>query len=407
MWEDRITVVTAGPVDAGTLASLSAQDYPADLLDVVVTVPSDVADPSPCDLPKPRPEGCRAVAVPAGASPAAAFRAGLAAAAGQVVVWIDRPTVLARDGIAALVRAPLERPDAVRVALARRAPGSPVPPEELADRCADGTVEGLFRRPGPRAGVGPVAFRRERGLAVPVEPFTGYADEVAYRLGLLGASVVTLAGAPAWVLGPEDPVRAAALRGHLPSTDRAPGRTWPVPLAVAAVQAEDDGPTRSCVDRLLAGDVVVHLAGAGPALAAEYADEPRVRLVETLPALAFPSPYLVAVPASLGVGPSTVDDLVVQAVRWGVGRLRVLPAGTSATSPVLELRGAGAGERWESGVDFDVVSLLAPPDAVVAPPAASDAMLVVGPRSLARATFLVGRGVAAQARDRIRLRLGF
>jgi hypothetical protein len=402
-----VTVVLTGPVDAATLASLSAQRQPG--LDVVVVADAEL------DLPKPRPESARVVVAPAGRD---ALRAGLAAAAGDVVVWLDRPAVLGPDCVAALARRPLGRADAVSVARAARCAPPAVPTEELADRCAAGTVAALFA-PAPAGGAEPVpiAFRRELGLsATAAEPFAGVAEELAYRLEISGADLAAARDAQAWVVGGLDPVREAVLRGQLPWLHRPAGRVWPVPLVVASVDAAgapDDAMVRACVDGLLAGaetDLVVHLAGAGAALAAEYAPEPRVRLVDAAPATAFPSPYLLKVPPSVGVGPAALGGLLGQAARWRVGRIRVLPAGSVPSAPVLELVRAGAtGERWETGEEYDVASLVSPPQ-VPAPPVGAVpedlAVLVAGPRSLARATVVVGRTVAGHLRDRLRVRLG-
>lgn len=485
-----VSVIVVDAVDQdrldGTLAALAQQTHPGELLDVTVLD----AGPGTLELPKVRPERCRiSTAADGGFGPA------VSAADGEVIVRVPAGIVVARDFIATLTRWQLTSPDVVSIAPARLAETGRPSADEIADHCASDRMDQLFPAsdtvPHPalsrrlaasdqlRAadhlvflaveGV-PFAFHRDRYQA-DADSYHGSDLAVGYRLAQAGAVFVPEPTARAWAPGHQPDGAAAA--GGSPAPDRrqraevanlvpypqtfrpAGGRTWAVPLVTAVVPAA--GPyelVRTCVDRLLGGDesdLQVLLVGAwntvdggGPAagelrlLAAEYRAEARVRLVTTEPDSAFPAPYLLRVPARLGVGPGTVRALVAAAERWQVGLVRVLPAGAvSAADPVelwataarsRALRAGGPaeqlvaavarthGQRWETGSEYDVSDLSGLTTArLESPPAwratsgttgggaaqSGTTVVVGGARSLAKATAFVTRRYARAAKRRI------
>jgi hypothetical protein len=323
----------------------------------------------------------------------------------------------------------------------------------------------------------------------------GEDSELGYRLAQAGAVFIPEPGARSWHLGPSHMMRDGErlrrynrpfladlmphprwLRGPARRAAGAGGRSWRVPLVTAVVIV--DGPfeqVRECVDRLLASDehdLVVLLVADWAALpdnrrrvlddplldrrllAATYRSDPRVRLVDAAPESAFPSPYLLHMPAGLGVGPDTVRRMVGELDAHRAGLLRLVPPGDGAgpAVPVLELWRTAAvsrarrhqlpgesvggavdavwGARWATGGRFGVVDLPAtgasaagapspggPLQAVSpsgvspagpAPPArpgsggpAPAPVPVAGLRSWLRATGYVARLAAARARHRL------
>jgi len=319
----------------------------------------------------------------------------------------------------------------------------------------------------------PFAFHRDR-YQPGTDPYQGADIEVGYRLAQAGAVFVPEPRARVWLpvpdnsaigpdssetgpdsseTGPDNSVghpdgrwRAPELTDLMPyprENRRAVGRTWQVPLLVAVVRADEPYETvRTCVDRLLGGDehdlrvLLVgdwQVAGAHqgpdlPLIAAEYRSEPRVSLVDRTPGTAFPSPYLLRVPARLGVGPTTLSQLVAVAERWRCGLVRVLPAGASSAAYALELWSTAArsraqhagvpeadlptavadshGQRWETGSEYGVVDLAAggaPAPTGQSAPADGEqkAIPVGGARSLAKAVVFVTRRYAQAARRRL------
>lgn len=414
-----VTVVVADAADQGrldvTLAALSNQDYPTELLEVVVL---DCGTTAPLDLPKIRPDRTRIVSVRGGA-----FDAGVAAADGAVIVRAESGVILAPDAVSALVRWQHLSPDAVSFAVPRQVASGWATADEVADRTAADELEQLFPDAGSRPDGGltqllertgqlrtadhlaflavdgtPFAFHRDR-YDSGTDPHRGADIEVGYRLAQAGAVFVPEPAARAWMLpgDTDDPSTARERRAGLtdlmayPRAHRAAaGRMWQVPLVTAVVPAGSYELTRACVDRLLRGeetDVRVLLVGDwsgdpgpdGRLLAAEYRSDRRVRLVDTAPTSGYPSPYLLRVPPRLGVGRGTVRTLVAVAEKWQMGLVRVLPAGAGSADAAIELWATGAlnralraagpggdlvtavagthGQRWETGSEYDVTDL--------------------------------------------------
>lgn len=422
-------------------AALGRQDYPADLLDVVVV------------------------------DQGAGFTGAVAAARGRVLVRVEAGTVCHPATVSALVRWQHADPRVVSLAATGHRLHDAVDPARLADPAGDfdqilGSAPGDPALPATlgathelrtadhlvfRAVTGTVfAFDREL-LSGGDDPYAGADVEVGYRLAQAGAVFVPEPAARVWAPAPAGGeqaarVRRATLAGLVPypRSDRpAGGRSWGVPLVTAVVPATGRYElVRACVDRLLGSDetdlrvlLVGDWTGSGTdderLLAAEYRHECRVRLVADDPGTGFPSPYLLRVPAELGVGPATVGRLVAVAEKWRTGLVRVLPAGASSPGRAVELWTTAAlaralragvaadglpeavagthGQRWETGSEYDVTDLTGQPPAQLEPrrPAAagagrrSETVPVGGARSLVKATAFVTRRYARAARRRI------
>jgi GT2 family glycosyltransferase len=365
-----------------TLAALSHQTYPADLLEVIVV--DDGSRPA-LRLPEIRPERCRIVQVTDGWGIANAVNTGAARATGEILHRLDADMVVFPGHVEALARWHHVSPYAVTLGYKRFVDHARSTPEEIAKRCADGTIGELFPDSSPheyieelidsteqlRGGdhlnflvhVGAtVALRRDLYLAtggLDHELVLGEDTEFGYRLAQAGALFIPEPAARSWHLGPSSMMtRGTELRRfnrpHLADLMPQPrwlrggaGRVWRVPLVTAVVSGVDSSSgyelVRTCVDRLLASDehdLRVVLIGAWDTLtdvrrdvladplldlrliAATYRSEQRVRLATEAPDTVFPSPYRLDVPCDAGVGPATVGRLVAAADKARAGVVR-------------------------------------------------------------------------------------
>lgn len=359
-----------------TLAALSRQTYPADLLEVVVV--DDGSDP-PLVLPPIRPARCRLVRVDGpGWGRAHALHEGARHSAGEILHWLDADMVVHPEHVAAQARWHHVLPYAVTLGYKRFVEQEPWPaPERVAADPA-----GLFAGGGPhtyveryiaqtdglrtadhlafRIHVGATAALRrelyEAAGGLDTELRLGEDTELGYRLAQAGAVFVPEPRARAWHLGRTHVMRAReqVARYNRPFlTDRVPyprhwrrtGGTWTVPLAEVVIPVGDEPleRVRAAVDSVLTGsesDVRVCLVGpwdtlddgrvrvlADPRLdlrlvAATYRGEPRVRLVTAAPASAFPAPYRLDLPPGHALAPDALRDLVDRADRHRAGLVR-------------------------------------------------------------------------------------
>jgi GT2 family glycosyltransferase len=363
-----------------TLAALSRQTYPSDLLEVIVV--DDGSQPALL-LPKIRPERTRIVTITEGWGIANAVHTGAQHATGEILHRLDADMVVFPRHVEALARWHHLTPDAVTLGYKRFVDEGWATPDEIAHRCDDGTIGELFSGTSPHEYVerlidttnqlrggdhlnflvhvgATVALHRDfyfstgglnRDLAL------GEDTEFGYRLAQAGAVFIPEPGAQSWHMGPSSMMRRGAeLRrfNHPHLADLMPqprwlrkgaGRVWQVPLVTAVVSGiEGAGASfelvRTCVDRLLASDehdLRVVLVGpwatladvrrdvlADPLLdlrliAATYRSEPRVRFAAEAPDTVFPSPYRLDVPADAGVGPGTVGRQVAEADKTKAG----------------------------------------------------------------------------------------
>jgi glycosyltransferase involved in cell wall biosynthesis len=334
------------------LAALSAQSYPAHLVEVVVV---DDGNDSPLDLGPCPPPRTKVVRVEDGWGRAAACALGLETSDGDVVVWLDADMLAHRDHLAAHLR--WHHVVDYAVVLGTKLFVDPAPlwehtPEDVARLVAAGTEGGVFdgvakeehdwvvdlwRRSdmltragvrGFRSHVGATGSVRRDLLTVAGGPdpslVLGEDIELGFRLGEAGGVLVPEVSAEAWHLGRtqvmarRDQVNRhndAAL-GHLvPGLrhKRRHGRVYEVPYLEVVVPAEGTAEqVQACVDALLASevsDVVVRLVGPWEdltqgrravlddpmvdlrILARTYGPEPRVELVTRAPGHTFPVPW--------------------------------------------------------------------------------------------------------------------
>lgn len=397
-WRPTMTVSVVIPAYACqptldlTLASLSRQTYPADLLEVVVV--DDRSDP-PLTLPAIRPERTTLLRVGDGWGRANALHWGAVHSTGEILHWLDADMIAFPDHVAAQARWQHVVPYAVTLGYKRFVDladhGSWPSAEAVEEAWRRGAAGDLFGgHPGDphtyveryiaqtdqlrtadhlafRIHVGATAALR-RALYDAAGGFDtrlrlGEDTEFGYRLAQAGAVFVPEPGASSWHLGRTHVMRAEdqVTRYNRPFlADRIPyPRHWrraggpirSVPLVDVVVPVRDEPleRVRAAVDSVLRGtepDVRVSLVGPWdelgdervPALtdprldlrliAGTYRGEPRVRLVTEAPESVFPVPFRLDLPATYALAPEAVARLVDLANRHQVGVLRVAPAVT-------------------------------------------------------------------------------
>ncbi|MBB6351116.1 glycosyltransferase [Nonomuraea muscovyensis] len=315
-WSPTLTVTVVIPAHDRqqtldlTLAALSAQSYPAELMDVVVV---DDGSAVPLRLPELVPDGTKLISSPPGGwGRAWALQAGLEAATGEVVLVLDADMVPHRRHVEAQLRWHHLAPYVVTLGwidftVADRLPS----PERVRAAVRDGEEDGLFPlsphrhdwaekiiqdhdglRTAPsslatRIHVGataayPAALLRSIG-GLDTSLVLAEDTELGYRLTQAGVVFVPDPQARAWHLGLPTAMRdmAALKRYNDPYVaDRVPyrrylrtdaGRQWLVPYVDAVVPAGAYEDVRATVDGLLAGslpDVRVTVEGPWASLGA-------------------------------------------------------------------------------------------------------------------------------------------
>ncbi|MEU8384471.1 glycosyltransferase family 2 protein, partial [Streptosporangium sp. NPDC048865] len=375
-WEPRLRVSVVIPAHDcqealdRTLAGLAAQTYPAHLMEVVVS--DDGSDP-PLRVPEITPANTRLVRVPEGRwGRGWARQTGAAAAAGDILHWVDSDMILDREHVEAHMRWHHLAPYAVVMGDVRFTPdGSGPSAREVFSAVDAGDAEKLFDESAPhewRAGVleetrwlrdsGAGAYRLHSGAttSVPVALLRsvggvnttlnmGEDTDLGFRLAQAGAVFVPDPRARAWHLGPSTVmIREKEVHRHnwsvLPDLipdlrwlRTHPRRAWLVPYVHVVVDARGASyeDVRASVDSALAGtlvDVAVTVVGPWSDLPSGrrpsldeplldlrlvrnlYVHEPRVSFTEEAPAGSAPAPFRLTFPAGWALGAGSLAELV-------------------------------------------------------------------------------------------------
>lgn len=382
-----------------TLASLAAQTHSPTLLEVVV-VDDGSRPPLVLPELRPEhtrlvrsPDG--------GWGPGHARHVGALAADGEVLHWLDSDMVVFAEHVAAQARWHDLTDHLVTLGYKRFVEPVPMTPRHVYDAVAGGRADTLYdleastrhewiekimddteglRLAGPeafRVHVGATAtVRRDLYLACGgMDPSMKLAEdsELGYRLGQAGAVFVPEPAARSWHLGLSTIMRTVGVvaRHNRPYiTDRMPvprfrrrvepGRLWTVPFVdVQVVAGQADYETvKATVDSALqssAPDLTVSVVGEWSRLddarrsplrdpdldrrlvVANYAGDPRVRLVDEPSPTAFPAPFRLHLPVGWVMGAGTLEHLVKDAEERRLAlSLAALP-GVDPASAVLRL----------------------------------------------------------------------
>ncbi|MFD1115366.1 glycosyltransferase, partial [Sphaerisporangium aureirubrum] len=276
-----------------TLASLAAQTYPAELMEVIVV--DDGSRPA-LRLPAIRPPGTRLMTAPDdGWGASHALNTGAGAASGDVVQRLDADMVICREHIEALMRWHHLTDQVVTIGGKVFAEEPPLTPERVRDAVAAGELDALFdmsravpssteatirRLDGLRASKNPyhvctgptVSFRRElfhRVGGFDPEVRRGQDTEFAYRLAMSGAVFVpdldaraVHLGLPAQRVDGDAIVRVVTpyLAHRVPlrrDLRKEPGRNWLVPYVEIVLDAAGatEPEARAAVTAALTGTV--------------------------------------------------------------------------------------------------------------------------------------------------------
>ncbi|GAA3444129.1 glycosyltransferase family 2 protein [Planomonospora venezuelensis] len=370
-----------------TLASLAAQSYPSDLMEVVVV---DDGEEASLRLPDLVPENTRIIRpLPDGWGIANAYHSGVLAAQGEVVHRIDSDLVLSREHVEAQMRWHHLADYLVILGHLRFnewEPGS-LSAREVHAAVAAGAVGGLFggdegtaqwteavwdgtgdlRRAGPdvfRLHVGATAslpremYLRAGGMDTSLP--RGSDTEIGYRLAQAGAVFVADRESSCRHLGVSTvmrrqdevqrytkPFMAERVPHRQYRSSRGPGRQYLVPRVETVVGAEGRSleAVRATVDGLLGSwmsDLSVTLVGPWGLLTDErrsplddplldlrlvresYRGESRVRFVEEAAGTAFPAPFRFECPAGWVPEPETLGRLVKFADERTLGLVAVI-----------------------------------------------------------------------------------
>ncbi|PDP89597.1 glycosyl transferase family 2 [Glycomyces fuscus] len=445
-WTPDLRVSVVIPARGGqrrldlALASLAAQTYPEDLLEVVVV--DDHSSP-PLRLPDLRPAHCRVLPVPEGGWGAGYARAyGAHSSTGDVLLWMDADMVVCPEFVEAQARWHHVHAEAVtlgRVRFADTGPQSPTDVLALArtdalHRTLDtgrhhAWVERVLTESnglrdadhlGFHAYVGAAAAVRrslyEAAGGVDPDLDLGQDTEFGYRLWQAGAVLLPEPAATGWHVGragtartrlPSERFRTEVLAEFMPHPhvyrERVPAHRRRIPLvhAVVEVSGAPYDLVRGCVDRLLdsaetdlALTLVADWEGAeeggaargtrrlramdgrtgqrrdrgGPHLdlrliQANYLREPRISFATSAPRTGFPSPFLLQVPVSWGLGQVALSRLLASAERARAGLTELFPAASPTRDAGVRLWRTRALARamrvCEEGEDLgDVVAAL-------------------------------------------------
>ncbi|MEU8247516.1 glycosyltransferase [Nonomuraea sp. NPDC048916] len=354
------------------LAALARQTYPGALTEVIVV---DNGSAPPLRLPRVHPPGTRLLVCEAPGR-ASARNAGLAAATGDVIHWLDSDVLLTPGAIEAHMRwhhvapylvvtgyirfteapTPAELPDDLERAFEPAEPHAWI--IDLVER-TDGLTDNPQRPFSLHIGGATSVNARLVEAAGPMddELILGQDTEMGYRLAQAGAVFVPESAARAYHLGltmrmrdkqPIDRVSHAFVADRIPSyrwLRSNPGRQWKVPYVAVVLDGTAGYETvRATVDALLGGtvpDISVVLVGPWDSLRREhraplkdpaldlvlvhghYQYEGRVRLAltdEVDPAV----PFVLRLPPGWVPGEDTLARLLDLARDEGLGLVNVL-----------------------------------------------------------------------------------
>ena len=374
------------------LAGLAAQTYPAHLLEVVVANDG----PVDLELPEIRPERTRIVPVSEGWGRANACHTGAVAAQGEVIHWLDADMLVEREHVEAQLRWHHAIDYAVALGhkwFVDPAPVVGLAPAEVRERVDTGRVgelfagqererhwvEDVYDRTNDLRLAGPNALRTHVGATASLhralyfesggmdtELRLGEDISLGHRLAEVGAVFVPDRAARSWHLGPShvmgrgDEVTAyndPFLSDRVPNlrAKRAPGRHYAVPYVDVVLDVRDQphASVTAVVDALLDStlpDLVVTLLADWSDLTDErrsplddpllsprivqatYRSEPRVRLLDRVPAGQPDAAFRLHLPNATWV-PSrrALADLVLHVEKTHDGlRLVRLPDGSVA-----------------------------------------------------------------------------
>jgi GT2 family glycosyltransferase len=368
------------------LAALDAQDYPAELMQIVV------ADDGSAHTPAATTER---VAVAIVRQPDLGFRAaaarnlGAANAAGEVLCFLDADTVPQPDYIRRIVALPSVCPDALVVGRRRHADFTGWTPVGIRQWFAGGAGPAEFDEPGWLIDAyadsdnllrlantsyrfvissvmccGADLFREVGGFDESFQRYGGEDWEFAHRALMSGAVLQHARAAVAWHAGPDWAGRAVLDRSRgknaealavarlVPDPDaRVPGMVYQLPEVAVQIDADAHGPgsllaTIGCFLDLDVG-IWVHGIGAAALLDELRLTDPRIRCGEVPESVLRRCRHVIAVTGRAVLPRSAVGDLARRCSQPDVGTVTARAGAVGVTCSASWARNRHL--RWSTG----------------------------------------------------------
>lgn len=403
-----------------TLASLAAQDYPEELLEVIVV--DDGTEP-PVELG----EYCHPNTTLVRVDPATgwgrsnATAIGIEASKGDIIYWVDSDMVLFRDNVREHAKWAHFIPEAATIGQKGFVESWDFTPQSVFEQVTDGSVadlwdpstlhehwsEAIFRQTddlndsdgrnysthmGACASVTRSVYEQTHGQDRRLR--LGEDTEIAYQIWQAGAVFVPARSARSWHLGRgtvQDHADKVAWHNNVHFAQRMPipryrrtsaNRTWEVPLVRAVVEFDMDTVSfvRPCVDRILNStetDVQVDLVGPWELMTEErrrvladplnelylvrewFRSDCRVRFCDNKPETVFPSPYRLDVPVTVGMTSDSVRDMYRYADQRRLGLVHFMaPGHTPEESVTIWDNAAVHRARRYVTADVDLVDVI-------------------------------------------------
>ncbi|HEY9393926.1 MAG TPA: glycosyltransferase family 2 protein [Nocardioides sp.] len=412
-WEPtlKVSVVTAAfnskTLDL-TLASLAAQDYPEELLEVIVI--DDGSEPA-VEIGKYAPKNTRLIRVHEelgeGWGRSNALQIGIEASDGDIIYWVDSDMILFSNNVREHAKWAHFIPEAATIGHKGFVEEWDFTPEQVFEEVRSGEIRkhhdletlhrhwslDIYEETDDLNASGGRNYSTHMGACATVtrsvyeqtfgqrpELKLGDDTEIAYQIWQRGAVFIPVQSAQTYHLGRatvQDKGREVAHFNDVHFAQRMPipryrraatNRQWEVPFVTAVVKVDIDTAevARRCVDMLLnqtESDLQVLLVGPWSTLetgrrrvladvAVElhllqewYRCEGRVTMVEDDPDDVFPSPYRLDVPVTLGLGPSALNEIMRDVYGNDLGVVNYFPPEGVEQSEVLTIRPTQAYSR--------------------------------------------------------------
>lgn len=419
----KVSVVTAAFNSATlplTMASLAAQDYPEELLEVIVV--DDGSEP-PVEIGKFAHPNTKLIRVEEslgqGWGRSNALRIGIEASDGDIIYWVDSDMILFPDNVREHAKWAHFIPEAATIGHKGFVEEWTFEPEEVYNAVRDGSIRNYYdlstlhrhwsldiyeqtddlnatagrnysTHMGACATVTRKVYERTRGQDPDLR--LGDDTEIAYQLWQAGAVFIPVNSAQTYHLGratiqdkaqevahfnePHFAQRMPIPRGRR----RAENRQWTVPYLTVVVHVDlDTAPYAfECVDRILnSNESDLHVLLVGPwsqldggrrkvladprtelyLLQEWYRNEGRVSLVEEAPDTVFPSPYRVDVPVTVGLGSLTLTEMMKVVAGGDIGVANFFPAAGADVDDAITITHTPALSRARAYVSDDVTLL--------------------------------------------------
>lgn len=400
-----------------TLASIAAQDYPEDLLEVVVV--DDGSEP-PVEIGKFTHKNTRLIrmneAAGEGWGRSNALRRGIEASDGEIIYWVDSDMILFPDNVRTHAKWAHFIPEAATIGHKGFVEEWNFTPEEVYNAVRDGSIADYYdlstlhrhwsldiydqtdelnatagrnysTHMGACATVTRTVYERTNGQDPNM--WLGDDTEIAYQCWQAGAVFIPVNDALTYHLGRATVQDKAdevihhnqayfAQRMPIPRGRRtAKNRQWTVPYAVVVVEVDRDTMryARECVDRVLNSsetDLHVLLVGPWSTLPAGrrrvladpdnelhlvrewYRNEGRVTLVEQAPESVFPSPYRIDLPVTTAVSSPALEKMLQLVAGGNIGLTRFFAPEGAQVTDILTVTHTPALSRARAYVSDDV-----------------------------------------------------